>query len=101
MLTGYALDLLRRDLKSRIAYAQYRIGEQFYRAKIASSEVMADGRVAASFVIGHAAPEENVVNRVQLYDHNGKLLAEKNENIRCKDEREGILYQFRFTIAEE
>ena len=99
MLTEYALDLLRKDLKSRIAYAKYTAGGNEYKADAQSREILTDGRVAVGFVIGHESGAADVT-AVELYDHNDKLLARKEEHIVRRDAQEGVLYHFRFTIDE-
>lgn len=100
MLTNEALQQLREFLKVKIAYAQYKVGGSYYRAEIASAELLADGRVTISLVIDHNPPGDITVSEVQLYDHSGRLWVRKTESIARKASQEGILYRFRFTIME-
>lgn len=101
MLTDYALDLLRRHMKSRIAYATYQVGGRDYKTSIQTREILTDGSVAATFVIGGQEEEHDTVTRVELYDYNDRTLALKDEHIVLKDAQEGVLYHFRFAINEQ
>ena len=101
MLTNSALQSLRNHLKNSIAYAQYKVGNTYYKADIQTAEVLADGRIAITFIVDHTVAGNITVTEVQLYDHNGTLWASKAESITRKDAQEGILYRFRFTIKEE
>ena len=101
MLTSSALNSLRNHLKNSIAYARYKVGSTYYQAEIQAAEVLADGRIAVTFIIDHTVAGNITVTEVQLFDHNGTLWASKAESITRKDAQEGILYRFRFTIIEE
>lgn len=101
MLTSNALASLRNHLKNSIAYARYKVGSTYYTADIQTAEVLADGRIAITFVIDHTVAGNITVTEVQLFDYNGVLWASKAESITRKDAQEGILYRFRFTIQEE
>lgn len=100
MLTKAALDSLRNHLKNSIAYARYKVGGNYYTADIQDAELLADGRVAVTFVIDHSVAGNITVTEVQLFDHNGTMWASKAENITRAAVQEGILYRFRFTITE-
>lgn len=100
MLTGAALDALRKFFKESIGYAQYKVGGSYYRAEIQDAAVLADGRIAITFVIDHTIAGNITVTEVQLYDRNGALWASKTESITRSAVQEGILYRFRFTVAE-
>lgn len=100
MLTDTALDSLRTHLKENIAYAKYKVGSTYHEAPIQTAEILADGRIAITFIIDHSVAGDITVTQVQLYDHSGKLWAEKAESITRKAIQEGILYRFRFTITE-
>ena len=101
MLTNHAITSLRNHLKNSIAYAQYKVGSAYYKADIQTAEVLADGRIAITFLVDHTVAGNITVTEVQLYDHNGVMWASKAESITRKDAQEGILYRFRFTIVEE
>lgn len=101
MLTNTALNSLRNHLKNSIAYARYKVGNSYYTADIQTAELLADGRIAVTFIIDHTVAGNITVTEVQLCDHNGALWASKAESITRKDAQEGILYRFRFTITEE
>lgn len=100
MLTSAALNSIRKHLKESIAYAQYKVGGSYYKADIQTAEVLADGRIAITFIIDHTIAGNITVTEVQLYDHNGVLWASKAESITRAAVQEGILYRFRFTVAE-
>ena len=101
MLTNSAINSMRSYLKNSIAYAEYKVNGTYYQAEIQTAEVLADGRIAVTFIIDHTVAGNITVTEVQLFDHNGTLWASKAENITRKDAQEGILYRFRFTITEK
>ena len=101
MLTNTALTALKNCLKNNIKYAQYKVGNTYYKADIRSAYIMDDGRVAITFLIDHTGAGNITVTEVQLYDHNGSLWASKVESISRANVQEGILYRFAFTITEE
>ena len=100
MLTNNALNSLRNHLKNNIAYARYKVGSTYYQAEIQTAEVLADGRIAVTFIIDHTIAGNVTVTEVQLYDHNGQLWASKSESITRSAVQEGILYRFRFSVTE-
>lgn len=100
MLTNNALQSLRKHLLDNIGYAQYKVGSTYYRAPIQTAEILADGRIAITFVIDHTVAGNITVTEAQLYDRNGVLWASKAESIQRTDAQEGIFYRFRFTIEE-
>jgi len=71
MLTNHALTSMRTFLKNNIAYAKYKVGSTYYQAPIQSADILADGRVAVTFVIDHTVAGNITVTEVQLYDHSG------------------------------
>ena len=85
MLTNDALNSLRNHLKTNIAYARYKVGSTYYEAPIQTAEILADGRIAITFVIDHTVAGNITVTEVQLFNHNGVLWASKAESItrRC------------------
>ena len=101
MLTNSALNSLRNHLKNSIAYARYKVGSTYYTAEIQTAEVLADGRIAVTFIIDHTVAGNITVTEVQLFDHNGTLWASKDESITRKDAQGGILYRLRYSIIEE
>lgn len=100
MLTSTALTSLRHHLIKSIAYARYKVGDNYHRAGIETAEVQADGRVAVTFVIDHSVSGDITVTQVQLCDYKGNVWAQKAENITRKNVQEGVLYRFRFMIDE-
>ena len=100
MLSNVALTALKNCIKDNIAYAQYKVGGNYYKAGVRSAYIMDDGRVAITFIIDHSVSGNITVTEVRLYDHNGSLWASKAESITRKDTQEGILYRFAFTITE-
>lgn len=101
MLTNNALNSLRNHLKDNIAYARYKVGSTYYRAEIQTAEILADGRIAVTFLIDHTVSGDITVTEVQLFGRDAALWASKAESITRKDAQEGILYRFRFTVTEE
>lgn len=100
MLTSYALDYLRKKLKEIIAYAQYKVGDTYYKADFSNVDVLPDGRIEFAFFIVQTGAGDTTVTEVQLCDRNGALFAKKAESINLSAMHEGILYRFRFTVKE-
>ena len=91
MLTDTALQSMRNHLKNAIAYAMYKVGGSYYRAEIQDASLLADGRIAITFIIDHTIAGNVTVTEVQLYDHNGQLWESKSESITRSTVQEGIL----------
>jgi len=100
MLTSVALNALKAFIKNTIAWASFKVGNTFYEAPLQSADILADGRVAITFLIDHTMSGNITITEVRLYDHNGDLWASKAENITRRAVQEGILYRFAFTITE-
>ena len=116
MLTESAIEGYRLHTERTISHARYRIGEDWYEVPISRRERMADGRVAIYFpIIPQAqadgrvaiyfpiipqAQEEVAITGVQLYSKDGKLWADKEEDIRLESVQEGVLYRFTFDLHE-
>jgi len=100
MLTTTALTALKECFTENISYAKFKIGSTYYQTPIQSAEILADGRVAITFLIDHTVSGNITVTEVQLYDYSGRLWASKVESITRKAVQEGILYRFAFTITE-
>ena len=65
MLTDTALQSMRNHLKNAIAYAMYKVGESYYRAEIQDASLLADGRIAITFIIDHTIAGNVTVTEVQ------------------------------------
>ena len=100
MLTQIAMGSFRKHIIDTIAYAQFKVGNTYYKADIKSASVISGDRISITFLIDHTLSGNMTVTEVQLYDHNGALWASKPENILRKDRQEGVLYRFAFTISE-
>ena len=100
ILTSAALEAIRRFIQEEIAYAQYKVGEERYKADIQNAEVLPDGRIEITFIIESKASVSTTVTEIQLYDRNGVLLVSKSEMITLSSMHEGILYRFRITVEE-
>lgn len=101
MLTTDAIEGYKRHTERVIDYAQYRIGSTWYKAQISRRERMKDGRVAIYFPIIPQSQAEVTITGVRLYSKDGKLWAQKTENIKVESVQEGVLYRFTFDLHEE
>ena len=101
MLTESAIEGYKLHTEQVISHARYRLGETWHDAQISRRERTADGRVAIYFPIIPQAQEEVTITGVQLYSKDGKLWAEKEEDIKVKSVQEGVLYRFTFDLHEE
>ena len=95
-----ALDAMRKFVKDNIAYAQYKVGNTYYRAAIQEKDVLPDGRISVTFLIDHTVAGNISVTEIQLYSYNGVCWAHKAESITRADAQEGILYRCRFIVTQ-
>lgn len=101
MLTEHAIEGYKVHTERVISHARYRLGSTWYTAQISRRERMKDGRVAIYFPIIPQAQQEVTITGVQLYSKDGKLWAEKAEDIKVESVQEGVLYRFTFDLHEE
>lgn len=100
MLTEKAIQGLKAYIERTLVYARYKIGDSYYRAEIHRKEYLKDGRVAVYFSIVPQAGKDVTIAKVQLFDTNNDLWAEKTEKIIIRGVQEGVLYRFAFDIRE-
>lgn len=101
MLTESAIEGYKVHTERVISHARYRLGKTWYTAQISRRERMVDGRVAVYFPIIPQSQEAVTITGVQLYSKDGKLWAEKDEDIKIESVQEGVLYRFTFDLHEE
>lgn len=101
ILTTDALEGYKKYTEDVIGYARYRLGSNWYRSEISRRERMPDGKVAVYFSVIPQASSTVTLNAVQIYNKDGKLWAEKTENITIESVQEGVLYRFTFDVHEE
>ena len=90
----------RAEIKREIAYARYKVGNTWHRARIEDADVLADGRVEVTFLIDHTVSGNITVTGVELYDHNGVRVGGKSVSITRADATEGILYVCRLRLFQ-
>lgn len=102
MLTEKAFDSFKTFVETNIAYAKVEFDKSGKPEKVAihRRERLKDGRIALSLSITPEKTGKTIVTRVQLYDNNNDLWADKTENILLKDVQEGVLYRFSFDFRE-
>ena len=101
MLTERALESFKQFVETNIAYAMVEYGGTMHKAKILTRERLKDGRVAVYVQITPQVSGTATVQRVQLYNKNNKLWADKAVNIPLKNVQEGVLYRFTFDFTEK
>ena len=101
MLTENAIEGYKLHTERTISHARFRLGETWHTVQTSRRERMADGRVAIYFPIIPQAHEEVTITGVQLYSKDGKLWAEKEEDIKIESVQDGVLYRFTFDLHEE
>lgn len=100
MLTADALMGFKEHVKKTVAYAQYKVGNTYYKTAVTDIYVDGSGRVAVEFTIDHTVSGDITVTEVRLYNTSGKLWLSKAENISRKNSQEGIFYRFTIDITE-
>ena len=101
ILTAEALEGFKQYTNRTIAYARYKIGGTYTRVEISRRERLKDGRVAVYLNITPQAGTEATIQRVQLYNKNKQLWADKTEDITLSNVQEGALYRFVFRFVEQ
>ena len=101
MLTTDAINDFKDFIDNIIAYAKVTVDGTTTKMRIERRERLADGRVAVYIQITPQASYEVKVTKVQLYNKNNRLWAEKTEDLPIKNVQEGILYRFVFNFEEK
>lgn len=94
------LDEKRAQIMNDIAYARYKVGSTWYRAKIENAQILTDGRVEVTFIIDHTVSGNITVTGIELYDRNGTRVGGRSVSITRADATEGILYVCRFKLFQ-
>ena len=97
MLTTDAINDFKDFIDNIIAYAKVTVNGVSEKKVIR----LKDGRVAVYVQITQQVSGTATVQRVQLYNKNNKLWADKAVNIHLKNVQEGVLYRFTFDFTEK
>ncbi len=100
MLTSAALEGFKNFIETNIAYAKVTVGGKSEKVLIHRKERLKDGKIAIYISITPQNSSTVTVTKVQLYNNNNEVWAEKNENIPIKKVNEGLLYRFKFDFVE-
>ena len=100
MLTTAFLTDLKNYIKANAGYARVTANGTNYDIPLASAEVDGTGRVIISFVIDSTLPTAITVTKVQVYNKQNVLWADKTESITRTRVEEGIYYRIALTITE-
>lgn len=101
MLTAQAMTDFNNFLDDIISYAQVTVNGSTSKAVIHRRERMSDGSFAVYINIAPQNGGTAKIKRVQLYNKNKQLWADKATNIEISNVQEGTLYRFVFKIEEE
>lgn len=101
LLTSKATQGYRDYTKRAIAYAKYKIGSTYHKAKIESVEVIADGILEVAFKIETATTGAATVTEIQLYDTNNDLWLSKQESLKMESVAEAFYYACKLVISEK
>lgn len=101
MLTPDAINDFKDFIENIIAYAKVTVNGTANKMIIQRKERLSDGRVAVYINITPQLGTTAIIQRVQLYNKNNKLWADKTENIELKNVQEGALYRFVFKFEEQ
>ena len=97
--SGY-LTRKKQQIMNEIRYAEYKVGNTWYRTDIQTAQILSDGRVEVVFVIDHTITGNITVTGVRLYDRNGDLVGSRTTSITRADATEGISYACRFNLFQ-
>jgi hypothetical protein len=101
MLTTDAINDFKSFIERVIAYAKVTVNGTVSKIPIQKKERMEDGRVAVYLNITPQLNTTATIQRVQLYNTDNKLWADKMENIVLSNVQEGALYRFAFKFEEQ
>lgn len=101
MLTTDAINDFKDFIDNIIAYAKVTVNGVSEKKVIHRRERLKDGRVAVYVQIIPQVSGTATVQRVQLYNKNNKLWADKAVNIPLNNVQEGVLYRFTFDFTEK
>lgn len=101
MLTPDAINDFKDFIQNIIAYAKVTVNGTANKMIIQRKERLSDGRVAVYINITPQLGTTATIQRVQLYNKNNKLWADKTENIVLSNVQEGALYRFVFKFEEQ
>lgn len=101
MLTEQAIEDFKDFLDNHIAYAKVTVNGKASEIAIHRRERLKDGRVAVYLNITPQLGTAAEIQRVQLYNKNGQLWADKAESIELSNVQEGALYRFVFKFVEQ
>ena len=101
MLTQTAINDFKDFLDNIIAYGKVTVNGTVTKLPIHKRERLSDGRVAVYMEITPQISGTATIQKVQLYNKNGELRADKAEDIELEDVTEGALYRFVFKFVEQ
>ena len=101
MLTQTAITDFKDFLDDIIAYAVVTVNGTQKQIPIHRRERLSDGRVAVYLNIAPQLGTTATIQKVQLYNKNSLLWADKAENIQLSNVSEGALYRFVFNFTEQ
>lgn len=96
MLSSNALQKFREFILSSISHGKYQIGTTSYAIPIHKTEI-SNEVVYVYLLIDHNVA--GTVNKFELYSYDNQVFAEKPDSL-IKDNTQGILARFAFTIEE-
>lgn len=100
-LTNKAVQGFCNHVKQTVAYAKYKIGSTYYKAKIESVELVADEIVEITFKIETATTGAATVTEIQLYNTNNDLWFSRPEYLKMDSVAEGFYYVCQFIFREK
>ena len=101
MLTTTAINDFKNFIDNIIAYAKVTVNGVTEKRVIHRRERLKDGRVAVYVSITPQTSGAVTVQRVQLYNKNNELWADKAVNIPLNNVQEGVLYRVVFDFTEK
>lgn len=101
MLTPQAIEDFKTFVERKIAYAKVTINGVTEKYQICRTERLNNEQIRLYIEITPELPETAVVEKVQLYNTDQQLWAEKEERIELKEVQNGVLYRFTFGFVEK
>lgn len=101
MLTPQAIEDFKNFIDNIVSYAQVTVNGKTEKVRIHRRERLKNGAVAVYINITPQLNTEATIQKIQLYNKNKQLWAEKTEDIQLSNVQEGALYRFVFNFVEQ
>ena len=87
-------------VKDDVAYARYKVEDEWTQTSIISASILTDGRIEIIFEIDFTEIGDKVVDSIELYDQDDTRICSRDVNLTSQEAAEGLLYRCRLSIFQ-